>query len=706
MNFIKIVRKKKEKIIIVFGVIMVIAFVGGQALQQALSSGGDRNRVIATYANDSKIKSVDLRTADNQLKVLEMLGAKHFLLSSGIEGPLLNQVFFGESNFAPEIYSYIKTNVLQGKFNADIELLDSFFANNNGSRAILWILLNYEADSAGVAVSNDEATATLKSYYSQATQQQGDASELVAKISETHNIKQEVILDIFARLLSVMKYTNVIAANANTSLPQIDAMIGAEKETVSGEYVKFEAKNFTGNIKIDEEKLSQQFDLFKDQTAGSYSAQNPYGFGYMFPDRVQLEYIIVQLSDVASTIAKPSSEEMEKFYKANKAYFTEQIPSDAENPDSEKITRNKTFAEVASQIDQMILAQKRNAKAEKILNDAKAIVEEKLFDKDLETITSEELKSLSGDYTKAAIKVSGDYGISVNSGTTGYLSTDDLAADMQLGMLMKQTSKNGGTTLSEMAFAVDGLEVVKLGKFSGKAPKLFENICPLSGRYSGSIAMVRVVDFKKAAAPKSIEDSYVTTKAQLTDTKVDTFYYVQNSVQRDCKLISAMYIAKEKAEDFLASAGDDWDKAVEAYNANIGENAKISLTKLDAQARISSAKLEMIEAQSKLMPGQGSYFKYAVTNKLLLDNIAAIAKANNASPVTMDFEADASVCAVKNASINEATTADYQELKSKVALTQEVSTTINAILIQYDVENIKARNNFEYIEKEEKQEDK
>ncbi len=695
MSLIRTFRKKKDKIIITCLVIIIIAFVGGSALQQVLLRLGHANDVIATFDDGKKIKQSDMNVAENQLKVLELLGAKHFLLARGIEETLLDQVLFSDETYASSIYNYIKMGVLQGRFAVDMDLLDSFFEDNNSMRATLWILLNNEADSAGIAVSREDAISTLQAYYSQATQQAGDAGKLVATISEKNNIKQEDILDIFARLLSIMKYASLTGANSDVSLPQIDATIAIEKETVSSEFVKFRAKDFTDNIKIDETRLKEQFNKFKDRLPGNYSQDNPYGFGYKLPDRVQLEYMIVKLNDVASTITKPNPEEMESFYEANKNRFVEEVSKDPSNPKSEKTRRVKTFAEVASQVEKMILAQKRNAKAEKIIDDAKSIVEEKLFDKDIEKISADQMKELSGDYATTAKKVSNDYGVTVYYGKTGYLSMDQLATDMQLGMLMKQTSRSGAISLPELAFAVDGLDTVKLGKFSGKAPKLYQDISNLKGAYSGTVAMVRVIDFKKSATPKDINESYPITKAQLTDKEPkEEIFNLRDAVENDCKLVAAMYIAREKAEDLIANAGDDWDKAVDAYNAKAPETAKIKLEKAQDRQRISSTRIEMIKAQSKLMPSQGAYYQYALVNKLAIDKFAELAKSGEAMPFIMNFEPDASVYAIKNISVKEATTADYDELKATVAWTLERSNQINAALSYYNAKNIKARNNY------------
>ncbi len=695
MSLIRTFRKKKDKIIITCLVIIIIAFVGGSALQQVLLRLGRTNDVIATFADGKKIRNSDRIVAENQLKVLEMLGVKRFLLTSGINNTLLDQVLFSDESFASSIYNNIKMGVLQGRFSVDMELLNSFFDDNNSNRAILWILLNNEANSAGIAVSREYAISTLQKYYSKATNQQGDAGQLVAKISKENNIKQEDILDIFARLLSIMKYTSLTGANSDVSLPQIDATIAIEKETVSSEYVKFNAKKFTDNIKIDETKLKEQFDKFKDRLPGNYTQDDPYGFGYKLPDRVQLEYMIVKLSDITSTIAKPNPEEMEDFYEANKNRFTEEVSKDPSNPESEKTTRVKTYAEVAPQVEKMILAQKRDAKAEKIIGDAKNIVEEKLFDKDIEKISADQIKALSGDYAATAKKVSNDYGVTVYYGKTGYLSMNQLATDMQLGMLMKQTSRNGAISLPELAFAVEGLDAIKLSKLSGKAPKLYQDISTLKGIYSGSVAMVRVVNFKNATTPKNINESYPITKAQLTKEKPkEEIYTIRDAVENDCKLIAAMYIAKERAEDLIANAGDNWDKAIEAYNAKAPETAKIKLDNAVDKPRISSAQLRMIKAQSTLMPSQGGYYKYALINKLAMDKFAAVVKSGEAMPFIMNFEPDASVYAIKDVSLKEATMADYNELKAKVAFSEETSNQINSALIHYNAVNIKARNNY------------
>ena len=698
MHMIKWIRKNRSKIMTILLIAIMVTFVGGTALQQLLTRRHPARKTVATYAESKKINGFAINAAHSELEILRALGTPRFLLASGnIPAMILGQALFEDTTYAPYIYQNIKRSIMQGKLPADINLVNKFFDENTGDRGIVWILLNYEANSAGCAVSRQQAIETYKKIAPMITQGQSTALEVIEKISTANNITQESIMDVFAKLLSVLNYNETISTNSNVTLPEIDSAIGFEKETINAEYVKFDAKNYITDLELDDVKLEKQFESFKDKFAGEVTPDNPFGFGYKLSDRVQIEYMIIKLGDVAATIDEPTAEEMEQFYRNNPSRFTEQVASDPQNPESEKITRTKTYSEVAPQIKNMILMQKRDVKAEKILSDAKDIVEAELFDKNIEDMSGSQIKELAGDFKAAAEQTSKDFGIDIYSGKTGFLSKENLSKDMQLGMLMKQNGNGANSALLELAFAVEGLDSIKLSKFEGKAPKLYENIGPLKGMYTNTIALLRVVDFKKSEVPQDISISYSIANANLSKAETeDNIYRVKDDVENDCKLLSAMYVAKEKAEDFIETAGEDWDKAVEEYNSKKENADKIKFSKLEDRKRMSISQLNMIKMQLATMPGQDNYYSYSLNNKLLLDRIYDLSKKGQMAAV-MEFEPEASVYVVKNINVKSADTKDYDELKQQIAASKETAFTIESALIQYNVENIKSRTNFKYV---------
>ncbi len=90
--------------------------------------------------------------------------------------------------------------------------------------------------------------------------------------------------------------------------------------------------------------------------------------------------------------------------------------------------RIKSYAEVANLISMQLFQNGVNAKADRIMLDAKKLTEAGLekLNQDITKLSAEEYKKLAGDYKAAAEELSGKYKIKVYAGETGLLSPADM----------------------------------------------------------------------------------------------------------------------------------------------------------------------------------------------------------------------------------------------------------------------------------------
>ena len=118
----------------------------------------------------------------------------------------------------------------------------------------------------------------------------------------------------------------------NVTTSQVRHMASREGETLDAEFVQLEASAFADKQQTpSEEAMLRQFNQYKENIPGDVSEANPFGFGYKLPNRVQLDYIALKLSDVAAIIKQPTQEDAEQYYQQNRArQFTEKVPGRSE----------------------------------------------------------------------------------------------------------------------------------------------------------------------------------------------------------------------------------------------------------------------------------------------------------------------------------------------------------------------------------------
>ncbi|MFI4911412.1 MAG: hypothetical protein ACIAQZ_07070 [Sedimentisphaeraceae bacterium JB056] len=698
MSFVKWLRKNNQKIMVWVVVVIMITFVGGFSLRQLLSSRGPSKKAIASIDGE-KINALDRMEAISELEILRDMGAGQVLASQSLPGRLIAQLIFPDSGSASMLDAQLKYAAMQGQLTLDNDAVQAFFEANKGDAPIYWILLNKEAQDLGCAVSSEKAMEVYKNIASVITRGQGQASTIVANLSSQHKVPQEVIIEIFAKLLSVTAYIDSTIKAENVTLPEIASQIGYSTEKINSTYVEFRANNYTKGIEeVPQEMINKQFEEYKNYFAGDITENNPYGFGYKIPDRVKLEYVILKLDDVETLIQQPTEEEMENHYTRNKSNFTEEVKKDPSNPDSETETRIKSYAEVRDQIKSQLVEQRTNARAELIMNDIKAEVGKKLLDKDTESMTGEQIKQFAGDYSEAAKNASAKSGITVYSGSTGFLSRKELRSDRNLGRLSEQKPSRMPVELITKAFAVQGLEAEKLSKFDGVAPKIYQNIGPMQGMYPKTLALVRVVDYKTAQVPENIDAAYDITKSEITGQPKEEIFTVKEAVSDDCKTLMAMETAKVKAEKFIETAGDDWEAAKEAYNKD-AEN-DIFVNDMKDRNRVSELDIQKARTQAKASSMAMNRLEYTIKNKMMMDKIYEMKDAQ--LPAVAELPASKSVIAVKNVEVTKPTTEDYDSAKKETASAIESTASIKAAFIQLNADNIIARTNFEYVKDEEK----
>jgi hypothetical protein len=222
---------------------------------------------------------------------------------------------------------------------------------------LLFLLLQKEAERMGVSVSqdrlNEELTNELASAMTGDARHQSNVREAVRELL--------LVRDAFVRASSAVKISQPLVKHELAELGQSITIKVSEINT-AGYLSKVPAPT--------PEQLKQQFEKYADVVGGQPSAENPFGFGYKYPDRVKVQYIVTPEADVRKSVQSSKSAydwkvDAQKYYLQHESdYQTTTEPSSSKPFDLSASSRPTTapttqpFAAVEKEItDQLIETQ-------------------------------------------------------------------------------------------------------------------------------------------------------------------------------------------------------------------------------------------------------------------------------------------------------------------------------------------------------------
>ncbi len=725
MSLVKWMRKNNRKIMTGVLIMIMLGFVGGYGLQQYLSRvGAGGGAVRAYYLDDRKISDIDRRQADNELRVLrsllagEMLRYRQTLFRTpDFKSRLLAELLFPDSQSAAMASVEMYQAMARGLLDVSSTDIDAFFKQISGSNDIYWILLKAEAKRAGCVVSRSQARATLTRLIEQVSAGRGSTAMLLRNVISNYRIPEDEILRIFADLLGVMVYSDIVTSSEAVTTDEIRAAIGRAGEKLNTEFVQFKADDFLEEqTDPNQEPMRAQFEAYKAYEAGQQSDENPHGFGYKLPDRVQLEYVIVRMEDVEKLIAQPTQDDMEKYYADNIDRFKEEVPPDPNDPDAET-KRVKDYADVAGEVRRSLTEERKEQLANLVINDALELAEAGFGGMDRDKATGKDFEEEAVGYDEVVSQLADKHSITAYTGKTGMLSQADLSDDSNLGMLSMEGQSRLRVDLRKLVFAIDQLGVTEMGRFEAPAPRMWENIGPLRGGFGGILAVVRIVGAAKAEVPADINVSYSTKRSVVDepdkpDKTAEEVHSVSEKVSADCRFLAAMTTAKTRADEFVKlladktwkEALDEYDKAHEKKDESgiLVAGSRLRSRKLTNRARTAQQDLNKSVARFADNPMAAAYIKNLTESKKLNDKLYELlgddkteAKDINA---VLEFEFNASYYVVKDISRTEVTKDDYLQSKAMAAFQLNAGRSNSLGLIHFNPDNIFGRMNFRWKE--------
>ncbi len=712
MSLVRWLRKNNMKVMAVVVIVLMFVFVAGDFL-----AGWGRRGVstqAAAYIGTRAITNYDLLAARQELDLLRMLRADDLLRAQDLQGVLLAELLFTDQRGSPALMNRIKQTIARNLYAIGEKQINDIY-RRGAPPHIYWYCLKSEALRAGIGIPNNQVGELLGKTIPQLFEGQ-TYSKFVGAMMNRQGIPEDQILGTLGELLAVLQYAQMMCSNEGLTARQVMAEAAAEQETLDAQFVEFKADVFATAASAGEDAIREHFDKYKGYFSGAVSDENPYGFGYKLPPRVRLEYVAVKLDDVRTIVAPPTQDEVGDYYNRNKQeLFTDQVLSDPNDPNSQRVPRTRSYAEVAGGILEELLSEKINAKADGILQEAAALTEAEATK--TPATTGAQADQAGDDYKAAAKQLSEKHKIAVYAGRTGLLRPGDMQTDDYLGTLFLRGYGQTPVRLGQVVFAADDLGASELGPFDVPKPKLYENIGPVKDLLTGMpdtarrvMAIVRVVEVHKAAEPENLEVTFSTRGVRLDPNEQkaqEDTYSVKEKVVEDLKKLPAMDTARAKAEEFAALTGKEgWEKALSTFEELYGDKDPnkpdvFRLQNVPGLRRMPLATLETLAVQYQGDPRAASFLNDSRRNRLFVDKLYALvppdANTVEALPVLMEFKPDMRYFVIKDISVKRLYKEQYDKVKAMQLFTEEHAQAQSLAAVHFNPANILKRMQFRAV---------
>ncbi len=727
MSLTKWFRKNNRKIMAIFVVAIMIAFIGGQSFQYFFKNSANPSKAVALYSKDKEITLKDFFEAEQELNILQAIRADQLLKTAskrnqytnrvesyvhGVKGLMLHELLFSDNTPTPQMVNEIKRLVMEQQLQITDRDILSLYQKQHQNK-IYWALLKKEAQNSGIFITNDIALMELQQVLPFLF---GGASypDIINRLIQG-GFTEESIQSAYSTLLSIIQYSRKICQQEPLTIPQLTKTISYEYQPMSIKYVPFSARLFLDKQPEPSEKqIIDHFQKYKNYLPGELSKDNQYGFGYKLNDMVSFEYIILKFEDVEKIIPPVTQQEKERFYQANTEMFRSQRPIDPNDPNSLLEEYTLTFGQVAKQISTELKNQRLNEKAQSIISEAKLLTEKPFSELDRDA-NSTQLRAVATDYSAIAGEISRKFALPVYSGKTGLLDMMDIQKSDYLYDLFLRPASSAKlpSSISELLFTARELGENTLQKPLSENIKLFENAGPLNNRKI--IALIRVVETKKSLVPKNIEMT-VSKKGLVLDEQKpeDETFKVKDLVIKDLRKLSAINTAKKRAEEFLKIAKDQqWELAIDQFNKQYPPNEPNEPNNFDFvdYSRLNNTNRHLANiknTQDMIDPGM-KFAEIAQLNRIeivnsLFSNIPNDSNQPKELPFIIEMKPTMEVFCVKEMSINRIDQNRYLREKAQVSFwtAEKQHQSLSAVLL--NPENIIKRTNFRYIQKDEDKE--
>ncbi len=286
---IKFMRKHNKKLLAIFASGLLVVWLGSSALQEMFRP--DTGEEAAGQAFGQEFSGQELSQAHVRTEVLSSMGV------------FWNQPWGG------------------GVYRLPIKPIDR----------LTWFLLDLEARRSGIEVPEREVQRFLMG--------SGIPGKRLEMIRDRRGISIARIMGTLADHIRIGRLGQLAAAAVTVSMPELEHFVRDTQEKVTVRMAVLRASDFADTSgDPDPARLEKQFYEFRERLPG----EGDQGYGYKWPDRVRVEYLVADVDKIEASLKIPRDEVRDYWSKHRKDY-TKQVPL-ASAPATQPRTQPTTVA--------------------------------------------------------------------------------------------------------------------------------------------------------------------------------------------------------------------------------------------------------------------------------------------------------------------------------------------------------------------------
>ncbi len=309
-------RRRQKMVIIIMAVLMVSFLIGFQGFNTLFSRSGGKQPIGETKYG--KIKLIDLTSASDQL---DMLSQNAYL-----------GYFATLESLA---YRVVISNVDQ---------------DGRNSAPLVYAMLLQEAKERGEDVTEDDVDRYFNSLpYPYLPVK--NYKDLIDRLNTQGRITEKQLRGAVANWIRVYRLFEDSCPTTPPSEPRLQRVYRDLNEKIALQIVKFPAADFVKDVpEPTPEQINEQFNKYRGVIEGSYPDETSFGFGYYQLPKVRISWFMVRPSVVARVV-KVSDEDVQKYYRRNKANFVKKVPVETATTQNSDEATSKPVEYKTVQID-------------------------------------------------------------------------------------------------------------------------------------------------------------------------------------------------------------------------------------------------------------------------------------------------------------------------------------------------------------------
>ncbi len=268
---IKFMRKHNKKLLAIFASGLLVVWLGSTALEEMFRA--DPGKQVAGRAFGSEFRRRDLADAHARTEVLRSINMSWDMPWGSTFGRLIDPV-----------------------------------------DQLTWFLLDREARRSGIQIPRREVERFLT--------MARIPGQWLESARDHRGISIDRIMDVIADQIRISRVGELAATSVEVSVPEVNHLIRDTREKLTVRMALFRAGDFANpKYQPDADTLEKHFYKY----SGVLPDEGESGYGYKWPDRVRVEYLVADVDKIVSAM-KISRDETRDYWADHRREYTRQVP--------------------------------------------------------------------------------------------------------------------------------------------------------------------------------------------------------------------------------------------------------------------------------------------------------------------------------------------------------------------------------------------